>query len=463
MTKKQYDVIVLGGGPAGYVAAIHAAQQGLATALIEKEYLGGTCLNVGCIPTKALFQSAEVMETVKHAATFGIYAKDADVNYKEVKARKDKVVAQLVGGVKYLLKKNKVDVFEGHGTFVTPKKIQNQKTGEILEGKNIIIATGSSNFLPPISGVNGANVINSTQLLAMDTLPKSIAIIGGGVIGCEFANILASFGTQVSVIELLPHLLGNLEEACSTLTEQAFEQKGIKLLLGAKVTGIADGKNGEKEVICQRDGNNISVSAEYVLVATGRKSNSEGLGLEKLGVSMTRGFVQVNDAMETSLAGIYAAGDVTGKSFLAHAAYEEGVVAVDNIMGMKREMNFKAIPKAVFLDTEISSVGMSEEEAKKAGYQVMTGQFLLSGNGKALAMGKEKAGFVKVVAEEKNHLILGIHIAGPSASELVTIGGSLITMEAMLEDVEATIYPHPSVAEAIREACLDALGRAVHA
>ncbi len=462
MVKNQYDVIILGGGPAGYVAAIHASQLGLKAALLEKENVGGTCLNVGCIPTKALFQSAEVMETVKYAEKFGIQSQAMYVNYQEIKDRKDKVVAQLVSGVKYLLKKNKVDVFEGYGKFLSPKKVQNEKDGTVLEGENIVIATGSSNFLPPIPGINGKNVLDSTQLLALHTLPKSMAIIGGGVIGCEFANILASFGTKVTLIELLPHLLGNLEEECALLTEEAFKEKGIRLMLGTKVAEIRDSEDWEKEVVCLKDKEPISVAAEYVLVATGRKANTAGMGLEKIGIAMEHGYVQVNDRMETSLPGIYGAGDVTGRSFLAHAAYEEGVVAVENIVHTKKEMNFKAIPKAVFLDTEISSVGMTEEEAEKLGYKVMTGRFSLAGNGKAQAMGAKKGGFVKVVAEKENHLILGIHMAGPSASELVTIGASLITMEAMLEDVEATIYPHPSVAEAIREACLDALGRAVH-
>ena len=461
--KITYDVIILGGGPAGYVAAVHAGQSGMKVALIEKEQLGGTCLNVGCIPTKAFFQSAEVVETVKRSEVYGVFSNNVGIDFEAIKERKDKIVSTLVGGVKYLMKKHRIDVYEGTAKFVSTNKVQNIKTGEILEGENILIATGSSNFKPPIQGMNGKNVIDSTQLLSLDKLPKSLTIIGGGVIGCEFANIFASFGTEITIVELLPNLLANLEEDCSEVILQAFEKKGITVLLGAKVKEIKDGTDCQKEVLCDKNGSEVKISSEYVLVATGRKANTSDLGAEAIGMKTERGFVQVNDCMETNIKGIYAAGDVTGKTFLAHAAYEEGIIAVDNMNGAHKEMCFKAIPKVVFVDTEISSVGMSEKEAKDAGYDVIIGRFDLSANGKALAMGKEKPGFVKIVAEKENHLILGIHMAGPSASELVTIGASLITMEAMIEDVEATIYPHPSVAEALREACLDALERAIHA
>lgn len=460
--EKEYDLIIIGGGPAGYVAAIRAAQLGLKTAVIEKTHLGGTCLNVGCIPTKTLFQSAEAAETVKRSEFYGVTADFRNIDFKKVMSRKDAVVAQLVGGVKYLLKKNKIDVIMGTAQFIAPKKIKNVNTGTIYAGKNILIAVGSENATPPIPGIDGRNIMGSTELLALDKLPESIAIIGGGVIGSEFANILGTFGVKVVVIEMLPKLLANMDEECSALIEQEFSAKGISVLTNTKVIAVSDGKVGGKEVVCEKNGSKFNVTVEYVLVAVGRKPCTANLGLQTTGIKTEKGFITVNDKMETSVAGVYAAGDVTGRSFLAHAAYEEGTIAVENIKGADRAMNFKAIPQVVFVETELAAVGLNEQDAKAAGYEVIVGKFKFDSNGKALAMGKNK-GFVKVISEKENHEILGIHIAGPNASELITIGASLLAMEALLEDVVNTIYPHPSVSEAIREACMDALGCAVHA
>lgn len=456
-----FDLIVIGGGPAGYVAAIRAAQLGMKTALFERDSLGGTCLNIGCIPTKTLFQSAEAAETARESATYGVKASCSGIDFPAVMARKDKVVAQLVGGIGHLMKRNKITVIKGTARFESAAKVVDINTKIIYEAKNILVATGSVNALPPIPGIDGKNVLDSTALLSLQELPKSLAIIGGGVIGCEFANIFAAFGSKVTVIEMLPGILANLDLSLGQFVEGEFAKKGIAVLTGTKVQSIGGGA-GKKTVTCQQGGRKLAIDTEYVLVATGRKPVTEQLNLDAAGVKTERGFITVDNGMRTNIKGIYGAGDVTGRTFLAHAAYEEGVIAVENMAGADKAMEFKGIPAAVFVETEISSVGLSEQEAKAAGYDLLTGSFNLAANGKALAMGKGR-GFIKVVSEKKHHEILGIHMAGAAASELVAIGASLIRMEAVLEDVAATIYPHPSVSEGIHEACLAALGCVIHA
>jgi len=456
-----YDLIVVGGGPAGYVAAIRAAQLGLKTAVCEKQSMGGTCLNVGCIPTKALYQSARLVREFARAGEFGLQAGKPGVDFPAVMARKNKVVAQLVGGVKHLMKKNKVEVISAQVSFTDPHTLADQK-GKKYSAKHILVATGSRNNLPPVEGIHGDRVIDSTGALALEQLPESLVIVGGGVIGVELGNIFSSFGTKVTILEMLPQLIRGADQACADLLKKELEAGGVRVELSAGVKKISDAGQGRKSVTFEKDGAAQSVEAEYVLVATGRAPNTEGLELQKAGVKVNqRGWIQVDDRMRTSVPHIYAAGDVTGRSFLAHAAYEEGIVAVENMAGTVKEMAFDAIPKAVFAVPEIGWTGMTEEEAKQAGYKPVVGVFPLAANGKALAEG-ESGGFVKVVSEQEYHRVLGVHIAGPSASELITTGASLIAQECGLEDVEATIYPHPSVSEAIREACLIALGKALH-
>ena len=459
--KKNYDLVIVGGGPGGYVAAIRAAQMGMKTAVLEKQYLGGTCLNVGCIPTKALFQSAEVAHEVKSSAQYGIKASFNGTDFTAVMNRKNAVVKQLVGGVSALLKKNKVDVFFGEVIFKSAKVMINPITGDMYEGKNILVCAGTENFIPPISGLDGKNIGGSTEVLNLTDMPESMVIIGGGVIGCEIANILNAFGCKVTVVEMLPKLLGRMEDEVAEFIEKQFISEGIDVRTATKVLKVEDTKDGMKEVICEKDGKEIRISASYVMVSTGRKSNAEKLGVDKVGIKTEKGFIQVNDYMETSVSGVYAAGDIIGKTALAHSASEGAVIAVENMQGARRKANFDYVPKVVFVGPEVASAGMNEKEAKDAKFDVICGRFNLIGNGKSIAMGKAN-GFVKVVSEKENHQILGIHMVGPSASELVTLFTQLLEMEAVLEDVENTIYPHPAVSEAIREACLDALGRAIH-
>ena len=461
MDIKQYDLVVIGGGPGGYVAAIRAAQLGMRTVVIEKEKLGGTCLNVGCIPTKTLFQSAEIVQDIRNAAKYGIHAELRDVDFAAVMKRKDQVVAQLVSGVTYLMKKNKIDVIKGEVYFQKAKQVVDVETGTAYEGKYILICTGTENSVPPVAGINGVNIGDSTQLLSMTSLPKSVVIMGGGVIGCELAHILHSFGSEVTVIEMLDKLINNMDSSCSEQVKKQFLADGIHAMTGTRVIGIADTQEGRKNISCESNGTVKSITADYVLVATGRKPGTASLKLKEAGIYTEKGFIQVNDYMETSVPGVYAAGDVTGKTALAHAASEGGVVAVEHMVGGVRKADFRNVPKVIFIQPEIASAGMTEQEAKSAGYDVITGMFDLSGNGKSVAMGKNN-GFVKVVAEKENHQILGFHMAGSSASEMVTLFTSLLEMEAVLEEVEYTTYPHPAVSEAVKEACLDALGIALN-
>ncbi len=461
MAQKSYDVIIIGSGPGGYVAAIRAAQLGLKTAIIEKDYLGGTCLNVGCIPTKTLFQSAEIADAVNESAKYGVNSSFEGLDFAAVMRRKDKVVRQLSGGVRFLLKKNGIDVIMGEATLLSPTTVKDLKSGEVFETKNVLIAAGSSNAAPPIPGIDGGQIIDSTGLLALTEMPASLAIIGGGVIGCEFAGIFNSFGCSVTILEMLPQLLGNMDTALAKAAVDQFASEGIRVELGARVREISD-RNGRKLVVFEKDGTEDEVEAEYVLVSAGRKANIGELGLDRLGIETENGFIQVDSHMRSSIPGIYACGDITGEGMLAHTASEGGTVAVENMAGIDRELDLKAVPKVVFINKEIASAGVTEEEAGKSGRKVLCGMFSLIGNGKSLAMGKND-GFVKVIADGETHAVIGLHMAGPCASELITLGTQLITSEVTLEDVTKTIYPHPAVAEAIREACMDALGRCIHA
>ena len=457
----KYDLIIIGGGPAGYYSAIRASQLGMKVAVFEKSNLGGTCLNVGCIPTKTLFHSAELASHIKDSGEYGVISKLENIDYEVVIDRKDKVVENIVGGVKHLMKKNSIDVITGTAEFDTSNTIVDKVSGKQYNADNILIATGTENALPPIPGIQGDNVIDSTKLLSLKKMPKSMVVIGGGVIGCEFANILNAFGCEVTIVEMLPEILANMDEDLAKLITDEFNNKGVSVMTNTKVTAISD-NNGLKEVVCIKDGDEIKINAEYVLVAAGRRPRTDDLNLDKAGIDTDRGFVSTNSKMETSVPGVYAAGDVAGKSLLAHTAFEEGYIAAENMKGANKEMKYNAVPSVVFVETEIASVGLTEKEARDAGHEVIVGRFNLANNGKAAAMGKSM-GLVKVVSENKNHEILGMHIAGPSASELITIGASLITMEAVLEDVIDTIYPHPSVTEAIKEACMNAMGCAIHA
>lgn len=457
-----YDIAVIGGGPGGYVAALRAAQLGAKVCLVEEKELGGTCLNVGCIPTKTLYKAAHLLKEIRGAAAFGVVAEKTAVDAAKLMAYKNGVVRQLVQGVAHLLKKSNVAVMAGKAAFVDKNTLRIGGAGgdKQVSAQKIIIAAGSANAVPKIAGIDGANVIDSTQALSLAKIPASLAVIGGGVIGCEFATIFSALGANVTVIEMLPHLVAGVDADCQAYLAKAMQDQGIDLRLACRVETIG-GAAGKKKVSYTAGGVAGEVTAETVLVAIGRKPNSGGLALEAAGVATNKGWVKVNKFMETSVAGIYAIGDITGEQLFAHAAYEEALTAAEGAMGKRREVNYRAVPKAIFTIPEIGSVGLTEAEARQQGYDVLAAKFPLQGNGKALIDG-EAGGFVKVVAEKKYHEILGIHIVGPHATELTGEAALAINTEARLEDVVDTIHAHPTVAEAIKEAALLALGRQLH-
>lgn len=458
-----YDLVVIGGGPGGYYAAVRAAQKGLKVCVVEKESLGGTCLNVGCIPTKALHRTATLLKDLNDADMYGVEVKGHSINLKKVLARKDEVVSQLVGGVAHLLKKHKIDLKQGEGRFVNDFTVEvvTADGKEQLQAKNIIIATGSVNAKPPVPGMDGKDVIDSTDALSPKKIPQSIAIIGGGVIGSEFAGIYRALGSEVYLIEMLPHLISGGDPECSKVLEKSFVRQGVNVEVNTKVLEVKD-ENGLKVVNVETPKGSKQIKCETVLVATGRKANIAGLDLEKANVAVEKSVIKVDAMMRTSNPKIYAIGDVNGKDMLAHVAYEEAEVAVENILGGNRTMDYNGIPKAIFTFPEIAMTGMTEEEAKAQGLEVVVGKFPMRGNGKAL-IANDVDGFIKFVAEKETRQILGVHICGPHASDLSGEASLAIKIEATLDDIEAAVHAHPTVSEAIREAAMATMGRAIHA
>lgn len=461
---QNYDLIVIGGGPGGYYAAVRASQRGANVCLVEKGSLGGTCLNAGCIPTKALHRTAALLKEINEAALYGVEIKEHSVDLKKVLARKDEVVGQLVNGVDYLIKKQKITLKKGQARFLndTTVEVVSEAGSEQVRGETIIIATGSVNAKPPVPGIDGKNIIDSTGALSPDRIPKSITIIGGGVIGCEFAGIYRAFGSEVYLIEMLPHLIMGGDQECSMALEKSFVSQGISVEAKVKVLEIKDGKDGLKVVSVETKKGLRQIVCEKVLVASGRRANIAGLDLWKAQVAVEKMGIKVNERMQTTNPKIYAVGDVNGIDMLAHVAYEEAEVAVENIMGGTRKMDYHGIPKVIFTFPEIAMVGMTEEEAKNNGLEVLVGKFPMRGNGKALIM-NEAHGFIKFVAEKETKQILGVHICGPHASDLSGEASLAIKLGAVLEDIEAAVHAHPSVSEAIREAAMATMGRAVHA
>lgn len=459
-----YDLIVIGGGPGGYYAAVRAAQKGAKVCLVEKGSLGGTCLNIGCIPTKALHKTATLLKDLAEADKYGVEVKGHSINLKKVLARKDEVVNQLVSGVAHLVKKHKIDLKKGQGSFIdeTTVEVVTEAGKEQIRGEKIIIATGSVNAQPPVPGIDGKNIIDSTAALNPDSIPQSITIIGGGVIGCEFAGIYRALGSEVNLIEMLPRLIMGGDPECSQVLEKSFVKQGVKVEVNAKVLEISDGKDGLKTVNVETTKGLKAIMSEKVLVATGRKANIAGLNLEKAGVTVEKPGIKVDGMMRTSNPRIFAIGDVNGREMLAHVAYEEAEVTVENVFGGTRTMDYNGIPKAIFTFPEIAMVGLSEEEAKNQGMTVKVGKFPMRGNGKALIM-NETEGFIKFVAENETNQIVGIHICGPHASDLSGEASLALKLEATLEDIEAAIHAHPSVSEAMREAAMATMGRAIHA
>jgi len=454
---------ILGAGPGGYVAALKLAQLGVAVTVIEDTEVGGTCLNRGCIPTKALVASAETLHKAKNLEEYGIEIKGEIIpNLSKIMERKSKVVSTQVKGIRSLFKSWGVNLIEGRGMFLTPEKVEVQKRDgsiEIVEADKIIIATGSRPAQIPIFPFDGERILSSNDALNIKAIPSSLIIIGAGVIGCEFACIFRELGTEVTMVEMLPRAVSTEDPEISELLERELKKKKIKLLTGVKVEK-AEGRHDGIHVHLS-DGRELV--AEKLLVSIGRALNTEKIGLEAVGIKKgSRGEIEVNEKMETNIEGIYAVGDVTGGILLAHVASREGIIAAYNACGVEKKIDYSIVPAAIFTSPEIGSVGLREHQAAEKGIKITTGHFQFRALGKAHAMG-EISGFIKLIADEATDKLLGMHIIGPHASDLVHEGAVAIRAGLKVRDIAETIHAHPTLSEGIMEASEDVHNEAIHA
>jgi len=456
--KKKFDIVVIGGGPGGYVAAIKAAQSGRSVALVEAGAMGGTCLNVGCIPTKALVANGDAWRKVQHADQFGIAVEGASFNYSEMVHRKDRVVRGIVEGLTGLIQANKITVFRGYGRFTSPREIH--VVGEdsaILLADKTIIATGSEPRDIPAFPFDGERVHSSTTMLDVTELPRRLAVIGGGYIGCEFASLFQTLGVEVTVLEMLPQILSTEGKEIGAFMKGAFERQGMRIETGVRVEGIDKG-----ESLSIRLEGRESIEADMALVSVGRKLNSDDIGLQEIGVKVSAsGAIEVNDQMETQIPGIYAIGDVTGKVLLAHVASHQGVVAAINATGGDATMHYNAVPAVVFTHPEAANVGLSLEKAAEAGYDAKVAKFPFQVLGKSQAA-IETDGFAQVVVDRSTHQILGAQVVGYEAGTLIAEMALAIHNELTLECVSDTIHAHPTLPEAWMEAALLAGDMPIH-
>ena len=458
-----YDVLVIGAGPGGYVSAIRAAQLGLKVGLVEKSYLGGTCLNVGCIPTKAMLASVEAMATAKRGKEFGFTADNVTADYPAMTGRRDKVVEQLRGGIAMLMKKNGIDVLNGTGKFKTAKEIEITGDGGVKKATaaNVIIATGSICSSPPIPGADLPGVVNSDQLLQLPNPPKSMVVIGAGAVGLEWGDIFHELGAHITVIEMIDRVMPPADHEISAELGKILQKKGFVIHTGVGVKGI-EKKGKELSVRYGKDGEaEKTVEAEVVLLATGRWANTANLGLEGIGVQLDRRVIPVNAQMQTKVAGVYAIGDITPGPQLAHVASKGGEIAAEVISGHKAKMDYKTIPSCVYTSPEVAWVGMTENEAREKYGDIRVGKYPFRSLGRAMGAGI-RDGFIKVVAEPKYGEILGVHMIGSHVTDMIAEPTLGMTMEATVEEIFATIHAHPTLPEAFQEASLDAWHRAIH-
>lgn len=453
-----YDVGIIGGGPGGYVAAIKAAQLGGTVCLIEKDELGGTCLNRGCIPTKTLYSVAHLVEQVQKTQALNI--QNATVDYTMTLSHKTEVIEKLKGGISQLLKANKIHTLYGTASFSDRNTITVEKSDggtEEVSVKNVVIATGSEPAQPPIFDIDETDVLTTTGILNLTEIPESLIIVGGGVSGCEFASIFSAFGCQVTVVELLSTILATEDVQVIRHLQLFMKRKGIKFHTSAKLTQISKSDSG---VIATLESGE-EITAQKLLVSIGRRFNSDGLGLEKVGVQTEDGKILVNERMETNIPGIYAVGDVASRYLLAHVASTEGKVAAQNCMGERAEMDYQVIPWCVFTLPEIGHVGMTEKEATEEGYEVKIGRFPYAASGMALGMA-ESDGLVKTVADADSGDILGVHILGAHASTLIHEAAVAVRVGATAKDIAHTVHAHPTLSEMVMESAEAAYGRAIH-
>lgn len=460
-------IVIIGGGPGGYVAAIRAAQLGADVTLVEKQYLGGTCLNVGCIPTKCLLHSAELAEDIRNqGADIGVEVSGLKINFEQVIRHKNDITRQLTSGVTGLLKKNKVKIIDGVGEFTAPGKImvtRADREKEALSADGIVIATGSVNARPPIPGLKDTpSIIDSTGALSLEKPPKSMVVIGGGVIGLELSCAYAAFGTKITVVEAMDHMLPMLDAEICNIGIDHMKKMGIDFHLSCPVQDIEE-KKDHVEVLCKdKTGGEIRFSAEKVLVAVGRRANTDALDLAAGNLEHDRGRIKVNDRMQTNIPGVYAIGDCTfGHAQLAHTASAMGETAVENICGLDSRYNERTNPTCVYMFPEAASVGLTEEKCRELGLAYSVGRFSLAGNGKSLIINGGE-GLVKIIADQKYGEILGAHIIGPRATDLISEAALAIGSELTVDELISTIHSHPTVSEAVREAALDVYKRCIH-
>jgi dihydrolipoamide dehydrogenase len=474
-----YDIIVIGGGPGGYVAAIRAAQLGLKTAVVEREHLGGICLNWGCIPTKALLRSAEVYHYMEHASDYGLTADKFGFDMGAVVKRSRGVSGQLNSGVGFLLKKNKVDVIWGEAEISKPGEVKVAKPkkkamepqhaapkGTLGEGtysaKHIIVSTGARPRALPGIEPDGDLIWTYFEAMVPPSMPKSLVVMGSGAIGIEFASFYRTMGAEVTVVELMPQVMPVEDAEISALARKRFEKQGMKILTEAKVTKVTKGKGSVTATVETKDGKTQEITAEKLISAVGVQGNIEGLGLEKLGIKTDRGCVVIDGFGKTNIPGIYAIGDVAGPPMLAHKAEHEGVICVEAIAGKNpHPMDKGMIPGCTYCNPQVASVGLTEAKAKEAGYKVKVGRFKFVGNGKAIALG-EPEGLVKTVFDEKTGQLLGAHMVGAEVTELIQGYVVAMNLETTEEELMHTVFPHPTLSEMMHESVLDAYGRAIH-
>ncbi|MBU8879313.1 dihydrolipoyl dehydrogenase [Bacillus sp. FJAT-29790] len=469
---EEYDLVILGGGTGGYVAAIRASQLGLKTALVEKGKLGGTCLHNGCIPSKALLRSAEVYATTKRSEDFGIMTSDVTVNFGKVQDRKNKIIDQLHKGVQHLMKQGKIDVFEGLGRILGPSifspmpgtisvEMNNGEENAMLIPKNVIVATGSRPRTLPGLEI-GDQVMTSDEALAMEEVPNSIIIVGGGVIGIEWASMLSDFGAEVTVIEYADRIIPTEDKEVSKEMQRLMKKKGVKIVTSAKVLPETLQKGEGVTISAEVKGEQKEFKAEKLLVSVGRQANTEGIGLENTDIQVEKGFIQTNEFFQTKESHIYAIGDVIGGLQLAHVASHEGIVAVEHIAGENpAAIDYSLVSKCIYSAPEVASVGYTEDEAKEKGFKVKTGKFSFRAIGKALVFG-ESDGFVKIIADEDTNDILGVHMIGPHVTDMISEAGLARVLDATPWEIANTIHPHPTLSEAIGEAALAVDGKAIH-
>ncbi len=458
-----YDVVIIGAGPGGYVAAIRAAQLGMKTVVVERDELGGICLNWGCIPTKSLLRNAEVLGLFRRAEEFGIHVDGLTHDFGAAIDRSRKVATRLTRGVTYLFRKNGVEHIVGEGVLRGPGQVEVKGTGQVIEASSVIVATGARSRTLPNLPVDGRLVMTSREALERKDLPESVVIVGGGAIGCEFAYLYNAYGVRVTVIELLPRLLPLEDPEVSQQLERAFRVQGITVLTGTKIVGY-EASNGADGIAVNLEtpSGNESLTAAAALEAVGIQGNTEDIGLEAAGVATERGFIVIDEGMRTNVPSIFAIGDVTGKLPLAHVASAQGVAVVEALAGLDTApLDYGIVPRAVYCQPQVASWGLSEEAAREAGHEIQVGRFPFTANGKALGLG-EPQGSVKLVVDARYGAILGAHLIGPDVTELLAELSMTRALEGTADELGAMVHAHPSLSEALKEAALAARGQPIH-